>query len=165
MEIRHELLGLNSGIAKQELYDYSDVTIAEFLKDKNQYVDPSLYISLVQIYYGCNIFLYVVDSLNPDGNIVIPHHSQAYLLRDIDVKKKSVLIIKYEIDGEDFPYQCELVCSLEGGVSGNKIKKVTPVFENSPIVNLAVKLLYDSNEVFIVNPHGYDPYVPVSETI
>ena len=164
MEVRNKWSLLNLAIAKQELYDFSDRETVGVLLDPNQYIPPENFISLAQMYYDCNIFLYIVDKLHPNGDIVIPRHSQAYLTRDIAEWKKSVLIIKYETDVEEYPYQCEIICQVDVGETG-KIKGVSFVFENSPIVEMAIRLFYDSDNVFIVSPEGVESYIPVPEGI
>jgi hypothetical protein len=158
---REELAELNLSVAKQELYDYSRDDIREMLLDENEYLAPELFIGLLQKHYECNIFIYLVDKTHPNGEIVIPHNSQAYLTRDIDELKKTVIIIKYETETDYFPYQCEVVCQLD--VRGGKIRGTECVFENSALSKLAVKLFYDANEVFVVSVDGYEPYRPVPE--
>lgn len=161
MEVRREVADLPLNISKQETFDYTNDELVNILNDPDRYIDPDLFVSIFQKYYNCNIFLYVVNEENLNGSVVIPRHSQAYLTREIDTSKPSILIVKYEV-GKDFPYQCELVSSMN--ISDGKIKGVTFKFEgNSPIADMAIKMFYDSNEVFIVNPEGYEPYSPISE--
>lgn len=152
---------LATTLGRQELYDVSPDDIPMILLESQVYIDPKRWVSVASSYYECNIFLYVVDSMNPNGNIVIPNNSQAYLLKDIDVTLPSVLIVMYETGAEDFPYQCEIVCYMT--VEGSKVKGVDFSFSNDPITNMAAKLLYDANEVFVVSTSGYEPYLPVHE--
>lgn len=158
LKIRDELSKLNFSIAKQELYNYSNDEIKKILKDPNSYIDPDCFISLAQQYYDCNIFLFYVTEKSPDGNIVIPKHSQAYLFREIDPNKKTIIIVKYEAKGETFPYQCEVVCLLK--IVG-KSKEISFVFKDSPLIFELTSLLYKSNEVFVITPVSYQPYTIV----
>lgn len=147
-------------LGKQELCDYSLNDIKTVLTDLNQYIDPRLWTSVFSAHYKCNIFLYVIDSQNPNGNVVIPNNKQAYLLKDIDTTTTpSVFIVMFETGSEDYPYQCEIFCYLT--MDGSKVTGVDYTFTNDPISNMAAKILYDSNEVFIVSKSGYDPYLPV----
>ncbi len=160
MEVRTDISEFSYNLSKQEMYNYIDESITEMLIDPEHYIDPGLFISLFQKYYKCNIFLYVTDSEHLDGDVVIPDYSQAYLARDIDETKPSVLIIQKEVQESDFSYQCEIVVSL----SGVQNKEMNFKFSSSsPISKMAIKLFYDSNEVFIINPDGYDLYRPVAE--
>jgi hypothetical protein len=144
---------------RQELYDVDVPVIRAILADPARYVDPRKFVGVAESYYKCNIFLYVVDSENVNGNIVIPNHSQAYLLRKIDRKLPSVLIMMHETGTEDYPYQCEIMCYLD--VQNSKVKDVTFSFINDPISMTAIRLLQDSNTVYTVSAEGYSKYVPV----
>lgn len=161
--IRKELAETNLAVARQELYDYSEDDIRGMLLDDDEYLPPEAFISLLQKYYDCNIFIYILDGAHPNGNIVIPRSSQAHLTRDIDEVKKTVLLIKYETETDGYPYQCEIFCRLD--IGGGKIRGTNFIFENSPIVNMAVKMFYDANEVFVVSTEGYEPYRPVPELL
>lgn len=162
MKVRKTIAESDSfSIAKQEMFDYTEEAIKDILNDSDRYVDPDLFVSIFQKHYKCNIFLYLVNAENPNGAIVIPRHSQAHLQREINTGIPSVLIIKYEV-GKDYPYQCEVVTAMN--IKDGKIQNVDFKFEkSSPISEMAIKMFYDSNEVFIVSPDGYKPYKPVSE--
>ena len=161
-QVRETLSESNLSIGRQELYDYTETDIQQMLLDEDQYLAPEMFVSLLQQYYDCNIFIYLLDDKHPNGDIVIPRSSQAYLTRDINELKRTVFIIKYETETDDYPYQCEVFCQLAGD---GKIKGagLNFVFENSPIVKIAVELFYDANEVFVVSTDGYEPYHPVPE--
>jgi hypothetical protein len=154
-EVRKKIAKQNLSFGKQEFVGASDNTIRKLLLDPAAYLAPEKFCVLAQKHYKCNIFIYVVDESSPNGDIVIPNHSQAYLTRTITEDVPSVLIIKYETVTEDFPYQCELVCSL--GVDG-KAKPVQTTFQNSPISDIAIKMFYTANEVFVISRDGYEPY-------
>ena len=160
-KVKNKLLENNRfAYSKQELYSLSYKTAMEYLSDSNYYIDPDLWVEAASIYYDCNIFLYKIDSQTPNGEIVIPKYSQAYLFRDLDPKKKSVFIFKYEAEGSDYPYQCD-IAGLASVTEGGKIKNLDLIFNEHPIVEQAIKLLYEANEVFVISPEGYEPYTPV----
>jgi hypothetical protein len=168
MQIRNTIAGsgTTSGgpliLGRQELYDFTIDATRTMLLDPQQYIDPRRWVSVMSAHYKCNIFLYVVDSQNPNGNIVVPNNSQAYLLKDLDVTTiPSIMIVMYETGTEDYPYQCEIICYML--TKGGKIKGIDFTFTNDPISNMAAKLLYDANEVFVVSTVGYEPYLPVHE--
>jgi hypothetical protein len=161
--VRKELASSELGVARQELYDYTPEDIQGMLLDEEEYLAPETFVTLLQTHYECNIFIYLVDDAHPNGNIVIPRNSQAHLTRDIDELKKTVMIIKYETETDDYPYQCEVVCQLD--VRGGKIRGAECVFENSELSKMALRLFYDANEVFVISTDGYEPYRPVPELI
>lgn len=145
-------------IGKQELYDYTNKAIVDILNDPDQYVAPEMFVSIFEKYYNCNIFLYIVNTEFPNGEVLIPRHSQAYLTKTMNPDKETVLIVKYEVQGKDIPYQCELVSFMD--VKEGKTRDVKYKFEgSSKIVKIATKMFYDTNEVYIVNSDGVEPYV------
>lgn len=166
LEVRRDLSELNFEVAKQELYDYSDSEIQAILGDPQAYIDPNMFISLAQKYYAdrigekIQIFLFEVDASSPDGEIVIPRYSQAYLGREYSETIKSVFIIKYASETRDYPYQCEIVANLE--VIDDEVTGISFVFENTPLLETIIKLFYDANEVHIIDPEIERLYVPVN---
>lgn len=167
MEVRKEIAEYvkepeRFNVAKQELYGYTNKSVVEILTDPDRYIDPDVFVSLFEKYYECNIFLYVLSSEFPNGGVVIPKFSQAYLARDIDDSKPFVLINKFETKEKDSPYQCELISSMN--VQQGKVKNVEYKFpRTSAIAKIATQMFYDSNEVFIVSPDSCEPYKPVPE--
>lgn len=146
----------------QNLFDYKPSDIKKMLKDPESYISPDHFVDLVQSHYNCNIFLYVYGATSPNGDVVIPRASQAYLYKDIDETKPCVLILKYETGEGDYPYQCEVICEVD--IKGGKIQKTKFKFDGDhPVAEKAIQLFYDSNEVFIVDPDRYEPYQPVTE--
>lgn len=150
----------NYAYAKQELYDYSDESIRELLSNNNTYFDPAMWVSLAEKYYDVNIFLYKVDAQNPNGAIVIPRYSQAYLYRDIDETKKTVFIVMYELDGTlfNYPYQCELLIKYN---PKDRKRRFEFFFENDTFVEKAIEVSYSSNIVSVVNTEKTRYYTPV----
>jgi len=146
-------LGTESYSIKQETYNYTIENLKEILEG-NSYIAPEVFISIAQYYYDCNIFLYVVDSANPDCNIMVPNSAHAYLEPKRRDDLNTVIIIAYEIEGESFPYQCELVSEIK--IKNKKIVNVNSVFAStSRISKITQKMFEKSNEVFVVNPSGY----------
>lgn len=163
-EVRLELSNEDFEITKQETFDYTKKELQELLQDPDVYLEPELFVSLLQKHYDCNIFMYVKDEAHPNGDVAIPRYSQAFLSRDLDDTKPNVLIFKYEAHGRDYPYQCEIISSAK--TEGGKIKGAELIFKkSSKITQMAMNMFYNANEIFIVNPEGYVPYKPVPETL
>jgi len=166
LEVRNEMADIQLDVAKQELYDYTEGEVRRILGDPQAYIDPDMFVTLAQKYYGerigepVQIFLFEVDPQTPDGEIVIPRSSQAYLLREYSEDIKSVIIIKYSSSARDYPYQCEIVADLT--VRASQVINISFVFQNSALIETIIKLLYDSNEVHIIDPEVERLYVPVN---
>jgi hypothetical protein len=168
MDVRKEMSIMPLTSAKQELYALTPEMLEAFAEDPTFYVDPNMFVGLAQKYYKCNIFLYAITRDSPLGEIVIPTHSTAYLFRDIDQNKPSVFIFKFDtkIKGVDYPlpdipFQSELLSKVD--VKNEKYIGETYDITGGALVEMAIKLLYDSNQVYIIEPSGVELYHPVPE--
>lgn len=103
-------------LCKQEMYDYTIDQIISMIKDPTLYLDPKLFIHLLESYFECNIFLFTKKFLN--GEMILPRHTQAYY-KNFN-KNRCIYIYEHmgsESDSSKFPYpQCELI------IRNNKIK-------------------------------------------
>ena len=104
-------------LCKQEMYDYTIDQIIKYDKrSKTLYLDPKLFIHLLESYFECNIFLFTKKFLN--GEMILPRHTQAYY-KNVN-KNRCIYIYEHmgsESDSSTFPYpQCELI------IRHNKIK-------------------------------------------
>jgi hypothetical protein len=164
MKVRNEMVAkVNLTIAKQELYDTDTAMIKATLLDEEAYIAPEEFISIVQDFYECNIFIYLVDTTHPNGEIVLPRASKAHLPRQLDESKKTVLIFKYDSGSDEYPYQCELACTVE--VKDNRFVSEKGYFEANVLAEKATEIYYNANDVFIVSSEGYEPYVAITETV
>lgn len=160
--VRKNLAKMDVSSGMQNLFDFRTKDIKKILEDPESYISPDHFVDLVQSYYECNIFLYIYGSSSPNGDVVVPRASQAYLYKDIDETRPTVLILKYETGDGDYPYQCEVICEVD--IKGGKIQKTKFSFDGKhPVAEKAIQLFYDSNEIFIVDPNSYEPYQPVTE--
>lgn len=140
-------------IGRQEMYDTSDEEIREHLREKGAYIDPDMYVSIFEKYYDCNIILFQVDDESPDGELVIPRHNIAYLMRKIDPKKRTAVVVKFGVP-QEWQYQCELVVKYKGD-------RMEYLFENDDLTKILVKLMEQINTVYITSTEGkYRKYVP-----
>ena len=160
-KVREGLSNMNFAVAAQELFGYSDENIKDILLDENQYIDPSYFISLVELKYDCNIFIYKMSDEEPCGSIVIPRFSQAYLPRDIAENRRSVFIIKKSTE-RFHEFQCEILVKYETGTKRNK--RFSFVFQNDPIVNQAIQVFYEANTISSVTPKSFSYYSPIQLT-
>ena len=98
------------------MYDYTIDQIISMIKDPTLYLDPKLFIHLLESYFECNIFLFTKKFLN--GEMILPRHTQAYY-KNVN-KNRCIYIYEHmgsESDSSKFPYpQCELI------IRHNKIK-------------------------------------------
>ncbi len=159
IDIRKFLSETNFAVAKQELYDYTDKNIQNILLENNTYIDPRLFIRLVEVYYKCNIFIYQIDNNNPDGTVVTPRFSQAYLRQKIDQTRPTVFIVKNATFG-DYPFQCELV------VKYNPKKKIAKrfsyMFEDDAFVDEVIRIFQETDRVSIITPETSFYFTPVT---
>ena len=141
-------------VARQEMYDYTYDEIRLSLRTSseknNVYIDPDIYINIFAKHYACDILIFKVDEENPNGEVVIPRASIAYLAYKIDPnpEKDVAIILKYR--KRPGIYQCELLCK----VVNNEIKYS---FEHDDLfVKRAFEIFTSTNAVYITNPDGHN---------
>lgn len=91
---------------KQEMYDYDIDKIMEKIKNPNEYLDPKLFLHLLEVYFDCNIFIFVPGD---NGKMILPRHIKGYYKNRNE--KKCVFIYEHmgsSIDKAEYP-QCELI--------------------------------------------------------
>ena len=158
--VREKMALIDSSVARQELYDYSDNAIRNMLLEKESYLDPGMWVRLAELYYKCNIFIYQISEKYPNGAVVIPRFSQAHLLSAIPEDLPTVFVIKYA--AERYPYQCELL--VRYNPNSDHSKRLVYVFKDDRLVTEAIKVLYKSNSVSVVTQDGSSFYTPVQIT-
>jgi hypothetical protein len=98
-------------LCKQEMYDYSLKEIRDYILDNDKYLDPRLFISLLETKYDCNIYMFEKSDEYPDGNMIIPRFTQQYYQRHQRQRKQSVFIFEHRGNAntkKEYP-QCELI--------------------------------------------------------
>jgi len=143
-------------VCRQEIYADSYSSIREKLLQKDNYIDPDLYVNLFSKYYDCNIIVFKVDKDYPKGEISLPNYASAYLSYKFNPKTETVVIIKTQNKGI---YQCELVVKYE-----NKDNSVKPYFKSEDkFVTTVFELINKVNKVYITSPDSdyvvYNPQI------
>ena len=128
-----ELAG--TGLCRQEIYDSSTEEIQKYVADPEFYLDPSLFIRLLEEMYNCNIFLFTKRI--EGGEMSLPRFTQSHL----KYKTDNPCIFIYEHMGAasnmaEYP-QCELI-----------IKNITKnqsmySFESTDMVSIKVKRMFN----------------------
>ena len=99
----------------QEMSDYNLETVINELSDINKYIDPKLYIHLLQKYFKCYIYIFVRNEIYPNGVLSCPYHNQYYLQEPINKNYPVILIYEHfgvKTDNAKYP-QCELIVKNE----------------------------------------------------
>lgn len=141
---------------KQEMYSYNINQIKEYLLDMTKYLDPSLFIKLLEEKYGFNIYIF-----NKDG-FVIPKNRGGHLIYNRN-NRKNILIYEHmgsESDMATYP-QCEIIVFK----SGNDVEYTFS--QDIPQLHRAFNIVneqYRLNKK--INPFWFtDNIIPVSQTI
>lgn len=140
-----------TGICRQEIYDSTVEEIQKMVANPNFYLDPRLFISLLETKYKCNIFLFTRDVEN--GEMTLPRFSQAYL----KFKNNNPYIFIFEHMGAasnmaEYP-QCELIIK--------KITKDQSMYSFDANENISLKV----NKMFNKIRKAYQPNQIIQETI
>jgi hypothetical protein len=152
---RREQMAANSRLlaySKQELFDYSFDQIRGMLLDKNAYLAPEKFVSMAEKEYDKNIIMFKTGPKTPDGEILLPASSGPYLKREIDPNRSTVIIFSYEIEGPDYPSQCEIGVILKGA------QKKFDMPQN--IAKIASEMFDNAIEVFSTGLEGVKKYNP-----
>ena len=85
----------NAALCRQEMYDYTIEEIINIIGNSDIYMNPSLFTSLLEQYFDCNIFVF--NRQKEDGELIVPRHSQAYYKN----KSEHNCILIYEHNGSN----------------------------------------------------------------
>ena len=139
----------NFAVGKQELFDKTDKEIQESLSNKDEYIDPFKYISIVEKYYDCNII--VIEHGKDETNIMIPRHDLFYINRRVNYNKKTVIIIKSK-DKTSWGYQCSVIIKYN---TEEDVNHTTQFDTNSEFIKIMNELQFKSNIVHNISiRHG-----------
>lgn len=95
-------------LCRQSIYDSDIKTISQRIGDPNTYLDPNLYLQLLESEFDCNIFLF------NQKRMVLPRHLQSYY-SDKRLGRPCIFIYEHwgsESDHAKYP-QCELIVRWE----------------------------------------------------
>lgn len=104
------------------IYSRNTESIESYLQDGYKYLDPKMFIRLLEEYFKCHIFIFSQNDQYPFGVLSCPNHLKEYL----ELKTKwdtNVFIYEHmgsEVDRLEYP-QCELIVRLDE----DKVKKST----------------------------------------
>lgn len=140
-QIREDLAtNVNAALCKQEMYDFSIEEIMETIADTEVYMDPKLFISLLENVYDCNIIVFNRIGLK-SGKIMSPRYTQSYYRTER--KKKYVFI--YEHMGSTSNHakypRCELIVSWK--VGGTEEDDVLYNFEYDSEISKGIRSIYN----------------------
>lgn len=159
MRIRRRLSELkNFGVAKQELYDYTDEDIRDILLKRDSYLDPEMWISLLEKYYECNILMFKISDKNPNGDVIIPRHSYVYLSKLKSPDKPTIIIIRKKI-GNQQP-QCEIISEYNPNVKqGTKFQFAFN--SKTKFIHNMTNIYNKSVTVYDIGKYGYTEIIPI----
>ena len=105
-DVRKQLVEENIACCKQEMYDYKNEDIINYINDLEKYFDPKLFIHLLELKFNCNIFIF---NRTNNGELILPRHIKGYY--KLKNKRKSIFIYEHtggESKKVEYP-QCELI--------------------------------------------------------
>ena len=141
--LRKELSDLNIvTLARQCIYNLTSEQISQILINGEAYLDPKLYIQLLEGFFNCNIFIF-----NSEG-IVTPKFLQGYY-RLLDKDRSTIFIYEHlgsESDHATYP-QCELIIRWNERQSND----TQYFFERGDKITRNIRKVFDmANESYIL---------------
>jgi hypothetical protein len=99
-------------LCRQEMYDKTNQEIIDILKNPDIYLDPKLFIHLLEGYFECNIYLFT-NMNNENGEMILPNFTQSYYTHKNNYDY-NIFIYEHlgnKIDRVKYGYpRCELIC-------------------------------------------------------
>lgn len=147
---------------RQELFDTTFIRLKRNLvtgwdNDPSRYIEPILFASLAEAYYGVNIVLFTMEESGFLGDeFLLPRFAEAYLPKKYSTGKKTVVIIRQRLQNAMWPYQCCLLrkLSLEG-----KKQVESSLFGPEDVFIEKIKEMYHQFwTVYSTSPEGYFEY-------
>jgi hypothetical protein len=128
----------NVALCRQELYDLTSNQIIDLLQS-DTYLDPRLFIRLLEDKFKCNIFLFTKNFLN--GEMILPRHTQAYYRN----RNENRCVYVYEHMGSEsddsikYPFpQCELI--IKYNIKSSKVQEFFSYKESENIRDVYLNL-------------------------
>jgi hypothetical protein len=97
----------NAAACSQEMYDYTLSEIIDVIRDPNMYMKPSLFTSLLEQLFNCNIFVF--NRSDDNTSLVIPRHIHAYYKNK---RENAKCIFIYEHKGSSADKEKGIRCEL-----------------------------------------------------
>lgn len=124
---QHMLTMIRAPLLKQEMYDYSDQEIMDFMSDNNKFLDPSLFYRAIEEIFNINVYVFAPPpptGINEQlGSMVIPRFRifHAHALR---IDRPTIVILRTlgsESDSLEYPH-CELIVDYD--IENSQIMKL-----------------------------------------
>jgi len=83
----------NLSICKQECFDMSEDEIRSILETPTTFLSPLYFIRLLETIYNVRIIIFGRDEkTNPDGNIIIPRHTNGYVFTPVPIDSVTLFV-------------------------------------------------------------------------
>ena len=93
-ETRIKIANMNNfAVAKQELFGLTDDKIREMILNE-PLIELEYWIRVLEKYYNCNIIGFEVNNSEPNGDFILPNHSQSYLYKKPNYDIPTIFLIK-----------------------------------------------------------------------
>jgi hypothetical protein len=126
-----------AALCKQELFDHSISEIIDKIKDNTIYFSPHDFISLIETYFNCNIFIFTRNTIN--GEMSLPRYTKGYY--KYERKEQCIFIFEHigsESDNAKYP-RCELICRWKETESTN----IQYIFSYDSGISINVRNIFD----------------------
>lgn len=138
---------------KQEMYDYTNQEISDTINDTDVYLDPSLYVSILENRYDCNIYVFTRRQWQTNATLTLPRFTQS--LYKTKRRSKSIFIYQHMGSKSDHAaqYRCELIVKGEKDNLDYSIPYDSPISRGIKDIQNRLHKSYALNKnIVTVNP-------------
>lgn len=129
-------------LARQEMYDMDTEGIRQYLLNSEEYLDPLKVLRIVEHVYQCVIVLFVKNPDHPNGELVLPRHTQGYVHLNHPETLPRVYLFNHTGPVDNIPLfpHCELIVYAEKG--SNLFSDFYTIWQPQDPVQQSVDTLY-----------------------
>lgn len=123
-------------VGRQEMYESNVADISESLVPSEKYLDPQLFVSILESFYGCNIFVFNRDAMS------LPRNLESFYKNKIS--GPSIIVYEHRggtADRSDNP-RCELIIARKE--TGRKTSGERLIFEMEESVSTGLQDVFES---------------------
>jgi hypothetical protein len=140
----------NLFICRQECYDFTLSDIKKYLQNNERYLDPKLFIRLLEEFFKVNLYIFKKEYEDEDARLILPRHTKGHFYFSKNPERPTILLYEHLGNERDRA----IVPQVETIIQWDKIKNETESsFDYDSNLIKGVANLYDiiNKEIYILD--------------